>query len=68
MLGAVASLAGHELLFQKKLLDSIALFVLSISSSVVAGLVTGAFFMEKTVLGRWGGVMAGAGLPATAAL
>jgi len=58
----LASLFGHDRLFEKRLLGSISLFVISVFSAAVAGLVIGSFFMPTAALTRWGGILGWAGL------
>ena len=58
----LVSLFGHDRLFEKRLLGSISLFVISVFSAAVAGLVIGSFFMPTAALTRWGGILGWAGL------
>jgi len=54
--------SGYERLFERKILGSVILIVISIVSAAVAGLIIGSFFMVPKALQRWGGVLGWAGL------
>ncbi|MFP3985883.1 MAG: hypothetical protein ACLFU9_07995 [Candidatus Bathyarchaeia archaeon] len=56
--------AGYNRIFEKKLLGTACLFVISVFSAAVAGLIIAAFFMEPTALATWGGILGWAGLHA----
>lgn len=56
--------SGYSHLFEKRLVGSIALFVISVFSAAVAGLIIGSFFMPPPALTQWGGVLGWAGLHA----
>lgn len=58
----LTSLVGYKRLFEKRLLGSLSLFVISVFSAAVAGLIIGAFFLVPMVLQRWGGILGWAGL------
>jgi hypothetical protein len=57
-------LIGYKRLFEKNLLGSISLFIISVFSAAVAGLIIGAFFLAPSILQRWGGILVWAGLHA----
>lgn len=57
-------LSGYDRLFEKRLIGSILLFMISVSSAAFAGLLIGSFFMAQPALARWGGVLSWAGLHA----
>lgn len=59
----LAFLSGYKL-FEKKFLGSISLFLISVFSAAVAGLIIGNFFMVPFALIQWGGVLGWAGLHA----
>lgn len=61
----LTSLSGYNHLFEKRLLGSIALLIISISSAAFAGLTIGSFFMQPSALSQWGGVFGWVGLHAT---
>ena len=60
----LAFVSGYERLFEEKLVGSIILFMISVSSAAFAGLVIGSFFMAQPALTQWGGVLGWAGLHA----
>lgn len=60
----LTSFIGYKRVFEKRLLGSLSLFVISVFSAAVAGLIIGAFFLVPTVLQRWGGILVWAGLHA----
>lgn len=59
------SLFGCNRLFEKRLLGSISLFVISVFSAAIAGFVIGSFFMPTAALTRWGGILGWAALHST---
>ncbi len=59
----LAFLSGYKL-FEKKILASVSLFLISVFSAAVAGLIIGNFFMLPVALIQWGGVLGWAGLHA----
>ncbi len=59
-----ATLVGHDKLLRKPLLFKITLFMISVLSASVAGLIMGPFFMAPKALVMWGGVMGWIGLHA----
>jgi len=61
---AIVFFGGYNRIFEKRLLGALFLFITSVLSAAVAGLIIGAFFMTSTVLQRWGGVLSWAGLHA----
>jgi hypothetical protein len=56
--------SGYDLIFKKKLIGSIILFVISVISATFAGLIIGSFFMVPAALIQWGGVLGWSGLHA----
>lgn len=58
-------LSGYHRIFTKRLVGSAALFIISVFSAAVAGLIIGSFFMPSPALTQWGGVVGWAGLHAT---
>ena len=56
--------SGYNRLFEKRLIGSIILFIISVLSASFAGLVIGSFFMAAPALIQWGGVLGWAGLHA----
>jgi hypothetical protein len=61
----LAFTAGYKRMFEKKLLGSISLFTISVSSAAFAGFLIAFFFMTPTALQNWGGTLGWAGLHAT---
>lgn len=61
-------LGGYNHLFERRLLGSIALFMISVFSASVAGLTIGSFFMQPSALSQWGGVLGWVGLHAIGGL
>ncbi len=59
----LAFLSGYKLL-EKKFLGSVSLFLISVFSAAVAGLIIGNFFMPPAALIQWGGVLGWSGLHA----
>ena len=57
-------LSGYKHLFERRRIGTIVMFLISVFSAAVAGLVIGAFFMPAQALARWGGVLGWAGLHA----
>jgi len=49
---------------EQRLVGSIVLFVSSVLSAAIAGLIIGSFFMSPTALTQWGGILGWAGLHA----
>jgi hypothetical protein len=64
MFDVLAFFLGYGRMFERKLLGSIGLFVISVLSAAVAGLIIGYFFMAPAVLVSWGGVLGWGGLHA----
>jgi hypothetical protein len=60
----LSSFIGHKHIFEKRLLGSLSLFVISVFSAAVAGLIIGVFFLVPEILQRWGGILSWAGLHA----
>ena len=56
--------SGYKRLFEKRLVGSTTIFVISVFSAAVAGLIIGSFFMPPPALTQWGGVLGWAGLHA----
>lgn len=50
-------LGGYKRLFEKRFFGSISLFMISVFSAAVAGLIIGSFFMPPVALTKWGGVL-----------
>ena len=57
-------LSGYRRIFKKRLVGSIILFIISVFSAAVAGLIIGSLFMPPPALTQWGGVVGWAGLHA----
>ena len=57
-------LSGYNRIFKKRLVGSTVLFIISVFSAAVAGLMIGLFFMPSPALTQWGGVVGWAGLHA----
>jgi len=56
--------SGYSRLFEKRLVGSALLFIISVLSAGFAGWVIGSFFMVPSALVQWGGVLGWAGLHA----
>jgi len=61
----LAFTVGYKRMFEKKLVGSISLFTISVSSAAFAGFLIAFFFMTPTALRNWGGTLGWAGLHAT---
>ena len=57
-------LSGYNRIFKKRMLGSITLFIISVSSAALAGLIIGSIFLSPPALTQWGGVVGWAGLHA----
>jgi hypothetical protein len=60
----LAFLSGYNRLFERRLVGSVILFMISVFSAAIAGLVIGSFLMAPSALMQWGGVLGWAGLHA----
>lgn len=60
----LAFVSGYSRLFEKRLVGSAILFIISVLSGAFAGLLIGSFFMVPSALVQWGGVFGWAGLHA----
>jgi hypothetical protein len=54
--------SGYNRLFERRLIGSVTLFIISVLSAAFAGWMIGAFFMAPSALVQWGGVLGWAGL------
>jgi len=61
---ALASSIGYKRLFEKRLVGSLSLLMISVFSAAVAGLIIGSLFMSPAALIGWGGVFGWVGLHA----
>jgi cell shape-determining protein MreD len=59
-----AKLIGYDRSFSDSLFTTTSMFLASVLSAAVAGLIIGTFFMEVPALARWGGILGWAGLHA----
>jgi len=57
-------LAGYKRVFEKRLLGSLSLVIISVFSAAVAGQIIGTFFLDAMILQKWGGALVWAGLHA----
>ena len=57
-------LSGYNRLFKNRLVGSITLFIISVLSAAVAGVIIGSLFMPLPALTQWGGVLGWVGLHA----
>lgn len=64
MFDILTFLSGYKRLFERRRIGTIIVFLISVVSAAVAGLVIGAFFMPAQALAKWGGVLGWAGLHA----
>jgi hypothetical protein len=55
---------GYKHVFEKRLVGSTVMVLISVFSAAVAGLLIGLFFMPAQALTRWGGILGWAGLHA----
>lgn len=60
----LALISGYNRIFEKRLIGSMILIIISVTSAAFAGLVIGSFFMAPSALIQWGGVLSWAGLHA----
>jgi len=60
----LAAIIGYKRLFENRVLGAISLFIISVVSAAIAGLIIGAFFLIPAILQRWGGILGWAGLHA----
>ncbi len=60
----LAFVSGYKRLFERRVVGSVILFVISVLSAGFAGWVIGSFFMVPSALVQWGGVLGWAGLHA----
>ena len=58
-------IGGYNRIFKGRIIGSITLFLISIFSAAVAGLVIGSFFISTQALVQWGGVLGWIGLHTT---